>query len=419
MQVSKFKVRPRVTGREYIMELQLQFGYGMMDHSRSLVSAWGGGTVILSPRDLSPEQLERLATEIGDVPQGKVLLDPQFYLPHADHERLTSHDYWPSNYSTGSFWTGADLRQLLKRLLALNAKLGCEQILLPGLFAERVDDDWLERQKLTIDEALALTEGLSLFATVALGADAIRSDEDMDEVLAAAEKWAVDGIYLVCEHPRGEYLVTDPTWLANVLDLSAGLRLKSKKVVVGYCNHQMLSLAAAGASAIASGTWMNVRCFPPDKFRVQYDDEIKQRAIWYYCPQALSEYKVAFLDIAKKQGVLAKLSPPKAFGSDYADALFLGAQPTSVRWSEQAAFRHYLQSLNAQVRLARGSSFDTTVDQHERSLDDAEQLLNELHSQGIRGQLRDFHECVDASRAALGVLRANRGAQLRRKWSAL
>src|SRR5690606_7813383 len=144
--------------------------------------------------------------------------------------------------------------------------------------------------------------GRPLFATVALGADAVKSDESIDEVLAAAETWGVAGVYLVCEHPKGEYLLTDPTWLSNVLDLVAGLRLKGKTVIVGYCNHQMLALACVGANAIASGTWMNVRSFPPAKFRAQYDDEIKQRAIWYYCPQALSEYKVPFLDIAKKQG---------------------------------------------------------------------------------------------------------------------
>ena len=32
------------------MELFLQFGYGMMEHCRVLLSAWGGGTTILSPQ---------------------------------------------------------------------------------------------------------------------------------------------------------------------------------------------------------------------------------------------------------------------------------------------------------------------------------------------------------------------------------
>ena len=296
------------------MELQLQFGYGMMVHSRVLIRDWGGGTVILSPRDLNPRQLRQLAGDIISTPNGEVLLDPQFYLPYADHGRLTSHDYWPAEYSTDGFWSGAEIRELIRKLVALNTALRCKAMLLPGLYAERVDDDWLARQKLVIDEAGALTE-FPLFVTVALGADAVRSDDQIDDILAAAETWEVAGVYLVCEHPRGEYLVTDPTWLANVLDLVAGLRLKNLDVVIGYCNHQMLALACVGANAIASGTWMNVRSFPPDKFRSQYDEEIKQRATWYYCPQALSEYKVPFLDIALKQGVLSEMAPPEVMGS--------------------------------------------------------------------------------------------------------
>lgn len=400
------------------MELQVQFGYGMMDHCRTLVSEWGGGTVILSPRDLSPHQLTKLASEITELPGGKVLLDPQFYLPHADHERLVSHDYWPEEYSTSTFWESA-LRKLLTDIFELNTTLGCSTIVLPGLYAEHIDDDWLARQRLTIDEAKILANGKPLLATIALSAEALAKDDELDELLASAQEWEVEGVYLVCEHPRGEYLTTDASWMANMLDLVAGLRLKGKSVTVGYCNHQMLALAAAGATAIASGTWMNVRSFPPEKFRTQYEEEIKQRATWYYCPQALSEYKIPFLDIARKQGVLAQLAPSVELGSKYADVLFSGAQPTSIKWTEQAAFRHYLRCLATQTSAARRATFDETADAHERALEAAETLLATLHAVGVKGQLRDFHECVDVNRAALAVLRSNRGPVLRRKWDTL
>ncbi|WAS91563.1 hypothetical protein [Nannocystis punicea] len=400
------------------MQLKLQFGYGMMDHSRVLIDTWKGGSVILSPRDLSPVQLERLAGQITSLQGGEVLLDPQFYLPYADHERLTSHEYWPSAYSTDVFWTGSEIRGLMKKLVDLNRSLGCKTLILPGLYTEQVDEDWIARQSAFIEEAKALSSN-PLLVTVALGADAVKSDESIDEILAASEGWDVSGIYLLCEHPNGEYLVTDPNWLANALDLVAGLKLKGKKVLAGYCNHQMLVLAAAGVDWIASGTWMNVRSFPPDKFRAPYDDEIKQRSTWYYCPQAFSEYKVPFLDIAKKQGLLDRLAPPVALGSVHADVLFSGIQPTSARWTEQSAFRHYLHCLWSQTNSARHGTFDQTVDEHERALDAAEGLLASLQAVGVRGQLRDFSSALDVNRAALSVLRSSRGPTLRRKWATL
>lgn len=400
------------------MELQLQFGYGMMEHSRNLIESWGGGTVILSPRDLKPQQLQNLADDIFSIQGGRILLDPQFYLPYADHERLTSHDFWPSGYSTDGFWSGAEVRGLLTRLINLNYSLHCEYIILPSLYSETIDDDWIARQQMIIDEAAALTE-LPILLTVALGSDAIRSDDQIDKIHAASSKWGINGVYLVCEHPNGDYLVQDPAWLTNVMDLVAGLRLKGKRVVVGYSNHQMLVLASCGANAIASGTWMNVRSFPPEKFRIQYDDEIKQRAIWYYCPQTLSEYKVPFLDIALKQGVLAEMKADAALGSQHADLLFAGVQPAAVKWTEQSAFRHYLQCLHSQVTSASHATFDETADACDRTLDAAELLLGRLRGLGVKGQLRDFAECIDVNRAALSVTRSTRGPLLRRKWGAI
>jgi hypothetical protein len=399
------------------VELYLQFGHAMMEHCRTLIRDWGGGTVILSPRDLTPEQVLRLSREINGLPAGRVLVDPQFFLPHADHERLCSHDYWPSEYSTNTFWGGTGLALLIDRLYHLNQAVESSAFIVPGMLAATIDDDWLEYQRATIEEARRAVSDRPVLSTVALSADAIRSQDQIHELLEECAEWPVDGWYLVCEHPSGEYLVTDPIWLANVLDLVAGLRLRSQSVILGYCTHQLLCAATAGTSAIAAGIWMNVRSFPPDKFRATYEDEIKQRSTWYYCPQALSEYKIPFLDIAHRQGVLGSMAPDPALGSAYADTLFSGPQPSTIGLSEQAAFRHYLHCLHSQTAAATQSSFDGTVTLSESSLTAAENLLARLRSAGVSGQLRDFRECVDVNRAALAVHSATRGPLLRRQWS--
>ena len=137
------------------MELGLQFGYGMMEHCRNLVGAWGGGTVVLSPRDLNDDQLSRLSSSLRELPNSSSLLDPQVYLPHADHERLCSHAYWPAEYQTGTFWTGQGLSDLIRKLLELNVALQTSAFILPGLLASAVDDDWLATQEMVLEEARA------------------------------------------------------------------------------------------------------------------------------------------------------------------------------------------------------------------------------------------------------------------------
>jgi hypothetical protein len=400
------------------MELHLQFGYGMIEHCRSLIARWEGGTAILSPRDLDSDQLERLADKILELYNGSCLLDPQFYLPHADHERLCAHEYWPREYETGAFFGGPALKRLLTDLRALNQRLGCRAFILPGLLAPRVSDEWLESQLAVAEEARAIADGRPLFGTIALSAEAAKDEEQIGRLLEHSERWGLDGHYIVCEHPNG-YLVAEPNWITNVIDLAAGLRLQGGEVILGYCNHQMLIAAVAKVTAIASGTWMNVRSFPPDKFKSQYDEEIRQRATWYYCPQALSEYKIPFLDIARRQSVLDIMAPPTELDGGFVANLFSGVQPTSVPFSEQAAFRHYLYALHQQCAAATASTFDETLARHERLLEDAEAVLRRLNAAQVRGQLRDFTDVIDVNRAALQLFQSLRGAVLRRRWSTL
>lgn len=276
------------------MDLYLQFGYGMMEHCRTLVTRWNGGTVILSPRDLTDEQLGRLGASIRSLPGGQLWLDPQFYLPHADHERLCSHAYWPQNYQTGMFWQGQALTSLLNELSRLNDRLDTSEFVLPGILATVVNEDWFSTQEAVLEEANARNNGRPIVATIALSAEAVTREDQVALLLERAERWNASGYYVVCEHPNGQYLVDNANWLANVVDLAAGLKLNGANVVLGHCNHQMLIAALAKVKAIASGTWMNVRSFPPEKFQSQFEDEMKQRATWYYCPQALSEYKILF-----------------------------------------------------------------------------------------------------------------------------
>jgi len=436
------------------MELYLQFGWGMMEHCRTLIQEWGGGTVILSPRDLNTKQMIRLGRDIQNL-GGAVLLDSQFYLPRADHHRLTSHNYWPDDYDTVAF-AGEGRQLMMQKLVELNRQIGTTHFIIPGERAETINNIWLESQWGFLEAARETTEQ-PLIATICLSGEAVRWDEQISLVMAEAERMNVSGYYLVIERPGLAYLVDDPHWLANTLDLAAGLRRLGANVIVGYSNHQQLILrtpqnffglfntpvygnfpilpsicrgcksqlstsaefselimACAGVSAIASGTWMNVRSFFPDKFRSNYEEEIKRRTTWYYCPQALSEYTLPYLDIGVRLGLGSELrSEPR---TPYADPLFAVRQPSASGWSEPDAFRHYLMALYIQVQSSTRSSFDETVTAHQALLDRAENNLKCFRENGVISRKRDFWDALDANRAALIILERTHGPILRRKW---
>jgi hypothetical protein len=96
---------------------------------------------------------------------------------------------------------------------------------LPGTFAIEIDDAWLEHQSAVIDEAKANITDMPLMGTIALSGEAARSQDQIGLLLERAESWRLPAYYLVCEHPKGQYLVDDAIWVANVLDIAIGLRL--------------------------------------------------------------------------------------------------------------------------------------------------------------------------------------------------
>lgn len=422
MQIFRREATNRTRLAEMIMELSLQFGYGMMGHTRTLIEAWGGGSVVLSPRDMTDAQLRSLASEVCAL-GGEPLLDPQFYLPHADHARLKSHEYWPSTFEESHSLEPEDWRRLIERLISLQQGMRCGRWILPGVLAESRQglDSWLGQEEILIQEADALgVMGPDVMLTVALADSVVMSDDAIDQVLDLIASANVGWVYLVAQHPDGQYLVDDPVWLGNLLDLVAGIRLLGKRVLVGYCQHQMLILGAAGANAIASGTWMNVRSFPPEKFRASYDDEIRKRKTWYYSPDALSEYGIPYLDVAAKAGALDLLRPQEVYPQEYVEKLFQSPQPSAVRFGESEAFRHYLECLSVQSKAWSGPSFDETVEYAVNAVRRAEDIVSELGGFGVRGQNREFSiDVSQATSAALIMLVKNRGAVLRRNWDAV
>jgi hypothetical protein len=397
------------------MKLYLQFGYGMMEHTAKLLEEWGDGGVILSPRDLEHAQLGKVATRAHAL-GAEVLLDPQCFVRDADHYRLVEHDYFKvyQQCSTGSILTGDGAQKVVDAVAGLAETLQTTRFVIPGLLASQIDEDWFRFHEQLIDAAVKRLPSMPRLATLALSAAATADEAQIEAIVERAARWDVEGFYIVVESPSG-YLVEDPNWLANVLILVSGLKLLGRAVIVGYGNHQLLAVAAARADAMAAGTWLNVRSLDMDKFHSP-EEEFARKAVWYYCPQALTEYKPAFLDIAQRNGVLPLMRPDPALGSTYADVLFSGPAPTSVKWTEPSAFRHYLTSLRGQVRQLTATSYTDALSAQDTILTRAEKLLPRLRKAGVFSTVRDFTPIIDVNRAALITLDNARGALLRRSW---
>ena len=394
------------------MELYLQFGYGMMGHCKHLIESWQSGTVILSPRDQNLDQMNRFVSELQKI-NCQVLFDPQFYLPYADHKRLVAHPYWPQD---ATLFNVAKIRSMLTVLKTqYNAPYETSFFILPGNRNTEINDDWYNYYSLIVQEALNLNVHNNVYITLCLSQEAILSENTIHDVLEYVDNWGVEGVYIVPEPPNNSYLVNNPNWIINLLDLTSGIKLQGKQVVVGYTNHQMLCLGLSKTDAIASGNWLNVRSFNINKFN-NPEDDIARRSTWYYCPQSLSEYQITFLDIAMRLGILDDTKADPVFGSNYAEILFSGAQPTTVNYSDKEAFRHYLQCLKIQAQNTVKTTYTETKEALRIQLETSERLTSFFNSNGIRGRARDFSDVVDANLSAIDAFHRLRGMVLNHNW---
>lgn len=399
------------------MDLYLQFGYGMMGHSEHLIKKWGGGTVVLSPRDLEVNQMVNLSKKLAKD-NGTVLIDPQFYAPRANHERLISHSFWPDDEYQTSLFNTEKVRQMLLALKNdYNDVFETSYFILPATKISEIDEDWYNYNNMIVSAAGEINITQPILHTLCFSKEVLSSENQMHDALEYIETWKdIDGFYVVPEPSNNSYLIDDPNWLVNLIDFCSGVNRLGKKVVVGYCHHQHLCLALAKVDAICSGTWLNVRSFNANKFHKKEEDSASRRTTWYYCPQALSEYQIRFLDLAQRIGRLDELKTDLGFNSAYVDPLFSGAQPSTVNFGEKEAFRHYLQCLKIQVASSVKDSYAETRSSLKIQLETADRITAELNQAGIRGRDRDFSNVVDINHSAIDVFHQQRGMLSEHTW---
>lgn len=398
------------------MELYFQFGYGMKKIVTDLSEDWGGATAILSPRDISPDQLKKWKKDFEKA-NVKTLFDPQLYFPKSQHKGLQKYDYMDSSLVTKMESDTSKEETVIKSILKYNEMAGCSEFIIPSVMFQ-YDQQWMERWKKHSVKWISATkkyvQNRMIYMTLALpDMFLLQKEEEIERLIAEIETLDVEGYYIIAYPPKNQYLVDTPMWLSNLMQICASLKLYGKKVIMGYGNHQLLCLSATGIDAMATGTYLNVRRFS-NKF--QEDSSSKRKSVWYYYPAALSEYKIGFLDTAYAADVLQQMKPSNDMDNGYVDLLFTGAQPSSTAFKETMAFKHYLNCVRVQMKNVSKKTFKETVTAHEVMLENALRRIEYMEKQGVYAQGRSFKDMVDVNRSALQRLNKIRGFQLKQEW---
>lgn len=396
------------------MELYLQLGHGMQGMSMELIEHWKSGTVIISPVNITQDKLKGFSDKIHSV-GGDVLFDPQMFYPKEGHTKLQAYDYWPAK--DVSITSNQEHINICRELLRINNSIDSKYILLPGIeMREDKFDYGINLIKNSLEYFKNKTEK-PLFATLCLYPETIRNSASIEVLVELLKNINVDGYYIVPHSSNNEYIVSDVSWSIGILKLSTCLKLLSKKVIVGYSNHQGLVYSLANVDAIASGTYMNTRSFVPAKFKSPKDDDVKHKSTWYYLPTAFTEYKAALLDVAMQRGYLSDFHLQGDFVNPYSEMLFKGATPSSTNYKETNSFKHYLHCLRVQCKTLTLDTYKETFDTYEFLLNNAENQIKNIKSHGMSGQNRDFSPGIEANRIAMCANDEDYGFRLQLDWN--
>ncbi|MCK5707544.1 MAG: hypothetical protein KAI43_07800 [Candidatus Aureabacteria bacterium] len=401
------------------MDLFLQMGHGMKAHCLELFEKWSGGTAILSPKNMDLAQLIATSEEIHKS-NGQVMFDPQFYIPRTSQENLQDHSFWPEKFSTSKFFNGSGIDTMIDVIINdyINP-MNADAFIIPTLFLSEINADWDTINSIIIKSLSRYDLEIPKYLTLCISENILKSENKIHSLLEQIEEYPIDGFYVIPQHPKDDYLIDNVTWLTNLMDLSAGMKILGYKVIVGYSSHQLLLLSLAKVDAMASGIWLKTRMFPLGDFDDSDDSNGGRRSTWYYCPQALSEYQIPFLDAAHKGGFLDELRAPDIFDSGYANILFKGAEPSTVRFSEREAFRHYLHCLKVQCNDVSKSTYIETKEYLKLIFETALDLTTFFRENGVRGKHRDFSNVGDSNIAAVDTFENIRGLIYKNSWNSI
>ncbi len=402
------------------MELYLQFGHGMKSLAIELAKKWGGLTTILSPRDMSPNQMVNWCKDFKKN-NVKCLFDPQCYFPKNTLKNLSQYEYWDKGMNTNLASMDPYEVSLIKKIKKYNEIAETTAFIVPNTmesYSENWKKSWISKSKKLNIAARNTVKDKPILATLTLPSNFLTQQENEIELLIQEiTGWDVDGFYIIAEVPEKKYLVNNPLWLSNLFQICAALKIANKSVIFGYGNHQMLPLSLLKVDAIASGTWLNVRSFIN---RFSDNEEMKRKSTWIYYPQALSEYKLSFLDLAYSSGVIKEMQLDNDFINEYSELIYKAKTlPSSTGLSETTAFKFYLCSLKKQIENLNQSTYEKALSANEVLLNTAERTIEHLEKRGMFAQTRSFRDIVDVNRSAIQMLDNSRGFTLSMSWNSL
>lgn len=266
------------------MKLYAQQGYGTGDRINKGLSEGYIDGAILSPKDCRlPKLKSHLTHLLENFPNADRLVDPQYYatmiaLEDANLGHLSEEDYpYFQTRRRGQLEPEQEILKDLRNNLVHQKELEVSAIIAPNIAIRRslnsieavIAKNFIRH---TASVWAELGDSRPVYATLAVDAEALQDKQELTNFLTDITllENPPTGFYVLVNEPTTEITpeLIDHRTLAGWMLLNQSLSLNGFEVINGYSDMVSPFLAAAGATAVATGWWSNLKVFSLSRFQL-------------------------------------------------------------------------------------------------------------------------------------------------------
>jgi hypothetical protein len=323
------------------MKVYHQLGHNYKWNLKSILFDMSGDGLIVGPRYLPKKRAQKISSETGKV----TLFDPQFYIPGTSRGHLATYDFYPDvlaeGFSTAGY-EGEIAQEGAARCLAFQDAGNFDAMIVPTRYVEGSPSNFTQAQtelfvRPFIDNYVSSGYERPLLLQVIINDLMLKDDLWMAGLLNWATSFdEIQGIYLIFKRDIAQKQIVDVGVLLGMMRTVSALRKSGLEVIVGYVNIEALLLSLAGPTAVATGSYENLRMFSLRAFEDQDDRKQQGPTPRVYSPLLCQWIEYPYVDAMRQLGVAVE----DIFGeSSYRVEMF---EPTfEWNFNKPQLYQHY------------------------------------------------------------------------------
>lgn len=371
------------------MGLLAQQGYGKSDKIETGIRDGSLDGVILSPRDMSPANLQSyiddLRNEFGDAPE--IMVDPQFFasvVPDATDRNLPDYPFYDSGLRRADFLSARAVSRYVRNAVDFQRELDVDFVLSPTIafdnFSDVANQTALQLGAESAENKDRVSSDQQLLITFNLSEAALSDLDGINEFLDITTSWDIDGFYVVVEPQDTTYPATLGTdRLTNLMYMIySWAELNELKVLLGYSDFTGLILRSAGAESQATGWFSGLRHFSRSRWQPSSGGRAP-RPRYSSTPLLNSILKIPELSAAYQVGMVDDCLSDSIYDAD-----FFSQNPADVDWPMNIQCLHHWSTLSSLADDIVGNNVSSNLERLSQSINVAGSIYGRLLDAGVQ-----------------------------------